>query len=325
MFWRIVIGRVSVSLGICVTLIGVAGVPQDVATWLGWLEKVPPSVLLVAGSLLLMGYVFANRKRVAASTSRLFAATHAGYTAFRRAYHGPGIRAAVWSDLDCGLPADEMNQETNQWEIMEHTVRRTGLVGGEAYPALVGMAQVKELHGQRRLYMCLFVHAAGSHMELRIESHHDPIVRRHAVLRVEGEVLSDMTFAPCLTAAVSDTRRWEGVREEAAHLLNVGTVLSLSVTDTIRVAGDLHEHRHDILRVPLTGYRAANDRLSGIADSVWMASVHSYSPPEIAPSLDPRLLDRTMKSLAEPSAYREWRNRAAEQFGTEGDASNAAD
>ena len=208
---------------------------------------------------------------------------------------------------------------------MEHTVRRSGLVGGEAYPALVGMARVKELHGQRYLYMCLFVHAAGSHMELRIESHHDPIVRRHAVLRVEGEVLSDMTFAPCLTPAVSDTRRWDGIREEAAHLLNVGSVLSLSVTDTFRVAGDLREQWHDILRVPLAGYRAANDRLSGIADSVWLASVRSYSPPEIAPSLDPLQLDRTMRSLTEPSAYDEWRIRMAEQFGTEGDDSNATD
>ncbi len=53
----------------------------------------------------------------------------------------------------------------------------------------------------------MFVHAASDHMELRIESHHDPVVRRHAVLKVDGEVLSDMTFDPCLTSTVSDTRR----------------------------------------------------------------------------------------------------------------------
>ena len=165
----------------------------------------------------------------------------------------------------------------------------------------------------------------SDHMELRIESHHDPVVRRHAVLKVDGEVLSDMTFDPCLTSTVSDTRRREGIREDAAHLLDVGEVLSLSVTDTVPApSGCQREHRHDILRVPLTGFRAARDRLAGIAMSIWSVSVHSYSPPEIAPSLDPQLLDRAMRSITEPSSYQEWRKRMAEQFGAAAD-SNSTD
>ena len=273
---------------------------------------------------MLIGYVVANRKRLKASTLKLFAAARAACAAFRREY-GSAIRKAAWADLDSGRPTTDADLEANQWEVIDHTIRRTAVVGGEAYPALAGMAQVKELHGQRHLYMYMFLHAGGQHMELRVESHHDLVVRRHAVLRVDGEVLSDMTFDPCLTSTVSDTRRWEGIREEAAHLLNVGEVLSLSVTDTVPAPSrGESEHRHDILRVPLNGYRAANDRLSSIARSIWAASVHSYSPPEIAASLDPEFLDRTMRSITEPSSYRQWRERMAEQFSTQ-DGNSASD
>ena len=153
-------------------------------------------------------------------------------------------------------------------------------------------------------------------MELRIEPHHDPVVRRHAILRVDGEVLSDMTFEPCLTPTVSDTPRKEGIREEAAHLLDVGEVLSLSVTDTVPAPSQgQREHRHDILRVPVSGYRATHDRLGRIARSIWSASVHGYSPLEFVPSLDPDLLDRAMRSITDPSSYTEWRRRMAQRSG----------
>ena len=321
MFWRLVTSRWAALLGLSLAILGIPGTLHDAATWLSWFDGVPRAVSLVAGSLLLVGYVVANRTGLAASTRKLLAAMRGGCAAFRREFGSP-IRTAVWADLDSGQQKAEADDETHRWEIIDHTIRRTGVVGGEAYPALVGMAQVKELRGQRHLYMCMFAHASGSHMELRIESHHDTVLRRHAVLRVDGEVLSDMTFDPCLTSTVSDTRRWDGIREEAAHLLNVGDVLSVSVTDTVPAPLGEREHRHDILRVPLSGYRATNDRLGGIASSVWSVSVHNYSPPEIGPSLDPTLLDRTMRSVTEPSSYREWRKLMAEHFGTEDDATS---
>ncbi len=328
MFWRFVNGPWAAILSLCLGILGIPSMLDDAAAWSGWLAKTPPAVslaLLSVGSLLFIRYLYASRERVRDFTLKLLAAATAAQAAFRKQI-GPPIRTAGWADLDSGKPTADANHETNEWEVIEHTIRRSSVVGGEAYPALVGMAKVKELRGDRHLYMYMFAHAEGSHMELRIESHHDPVGRRHAIVKVDGEVLSDMTFEPCLTATVSDTRRGDGIREEAAHLLNVGQMLTLSVTDAIPAPshGD-REHRHDILRVPLTGYRAANDRLSGIARSIWSASVHSYSPPEIAPSLDPNLLDRTMRSITEPSSYREWRRRMAERFANEDDDGNSTD
>lgn len=94
------------------------------------------------------------------------------------------------------------------------------------------------------------------------------------------------------------------------------------VTDTVPVPSHgEREYRHDILRIPLTGYGAAHDRLSAIAMSIWSVSVHSYSPPQI----DPNLLDRTMRSITEPSSYREWRRHMAEKFANEDDDSNPTD
>lgn len=275
-------------------------------------------------ALLLVAYVIANRNGIAASTRKLLAAVRAGCATFRREF-GPPIRKAILVDLDAGQRKADSDDEAQQWKVIDHTIRRTGVVGGEAYPALVGMAQAKEIHGQRHLYMYMFVHASSSHMELRIESHHDTVLRRHAVLRVDGEVLSDMVFDPCLTSTVSDTRRWDGIREEAAHLLNVGEVLSVSVTDTVPAPSGEREYRHDILRVPLNGYSATHDKLGGIARSVWSVSEHNYSPPEIAPSLDPALLDRTMRSITAPSSYREWRKLMADQFETADDDSTSTD
>ena len=324
MFWRLVTSRWAVLLGLALAVLGIPGTLQDAATWLSWFDGVPRAASLVAGSLLLVGYFVANRRRLLASTRQLLAATRAVCAAFRREFDPP-IRTAVWADLDSGQQKAEADDETQQWEVIDHTIRRAGMVGGEAYPALVGMAQVKELHGQRHLYMCMFMHASGSHMELRIESHHDTVLRRHALLRVDGELLSDMTFEPCLTSTVSDLRRRKGIRQEAAHLLNVGGVLSVSVTDTVPAPSGEREYRHDLLRVPLRGYKATNDRLGGIASSVWSVSVHNYSPPEIGPTLDPTLLDRTMRSVTEPSSYRKWRKLMAERFGMEEDDSSSTD
>ena len=321
MFWRLVTSRWVALLGLCLALLGIPGMLQDAAIWFGWFGKLPRSASIAAisvGSLLVMAYVFTNRERIKDSTLKLLAATRAGYIAFRWQL-GPTIRAAVWSDLDSGQPS----VESNQWEIIKHTVRRTGLVAGEAYPVLVGMAKVKELRGERYLYMCVFLHAGGSHMELRIEAHDDPIVRRHAVVKVDGEILSEMTFDPCLTPVVSDTRRRHCIREEAAHLLDVGEVLSLSVTDTVTSSSrGQREHRHDVLRVPLRGYRPANARLSGIATSIWSISLHGYSPPEFVPALDPHLIDDAMKLITDPASYDEWRTSMSGRFGIEGDDNN---
>ena len=204
-----------------------------------------------------------------------------------------------------------------QWQIIDYTVRKTGLISGEAYPALVGMAKVKEIRGERHLYMAMFVHPGGSHMELRIDAHHDPISRRRAIVRIDGEVLSDTTFAPCLTPAVSDMRLRTCIREEAAHLIEVGDVFTVSVTDATGGSSGQRDRAHDLLRVPLTGYKEVNQRLSGLASSVLSASVHSHSPPEFSPDLPTKPIDQHMRLITDPATYRDWRAGMSEVFASD--------
>ena len=298
---------------------------EDAAAWSGWFAKMPPVVslaLLSVGSVLPIRYVFANRDRIRDFTLKLLGAASAGQAAFRKHFRPP-IRKAVWSDLYSGEPTVQINQ----WEVLDHTIRRTALISGEAHPALVGMAQVTEIHGQRQLFMCKFVHASSTHMELRIEAHHDPVVRRRAVLKIDGELLSDTTFDPCLTPAVFDSRNRNGFSEEtASHLLDHGEVLSLSVTDTVpNQSGGEREWRHDLLRIPLCGYSRVEARLSSIARSVWSASVFSYAPPEFVPALDPELIDQTIRNITDPDSYAEWRKSMAARFVTDDLETTATD
>ena len=313
MFRRFVNGPWAAVLSLCLGILSIPSMMEDAVAWSGWFARTPPVVslgLLSVGSLLLMRYVFASRERIRHFGSKLLGATSAGHAAFRTHFRPP-ICTAVWSDLN----SDQAPLEVNRWEILEHTIRKTGLVDGEAYPALVGMAQVKEIQGQRCVYMCKFLHADSSHMELRIQAHDDPVLRRRAVLRIDGEVLSETTFQPCLTPAVLDSRNRKGIREETAHLLESGDVLSLSITDTIPDhSGGRREHRHDLLRVPLRGYNDVEARLSRVAPSLWSASLLSYSPPEFVPALDPPLIDHAMRLITDPVSFAEWRKNMAARF-----------
>ena len=169
MFWRFVKSPWAAILSLCLGILSIPSMPEDAAIWSSWFANMSPVVslaLLSVGSLLLVRYIIASRERMRDFTLKLLGAASAAQGAFRKHFHPP-IRKMLWSDLDSGRPP----VETNRWELIEHTIRRTGMVDGEAYPALVGMARVKEFNGQRHLYMCKFVHADGSHMELRIEAH----------------------------------------------------------------------------------------------------------------------------------------------------------
>ena len=178
-------------------------------------------------------------------------------------------RSATWDDL-----RSTGAYESGRWEIMRHTVRKTDLVLGEGHPALVGMARAAEQRGNRHLYLAMFVGNPRPHLEFRIDGYHGGIVRRHAILKVDGHPLSDMTFDPCNTSVVSDARRWQEIHEETMHLLGVGEVLSVAVTDRVRVGSDREiDDVHDLLIVPLTGFRAAQTRLQHIAHAVRSARV----------------------------------------------------
>ena len=306
-------------------IVGIPGTMQDAVTWIGWFGKIPRGVfltLVTAGIVLILVYFFAIRERIRTLTVKLLGATSAGYGAFRKRFRPP-IPTAVWSDLD----SEEPSSGVIGWQLLGHTLRKTaGMISGEAYPALVGVARVSEIQGQRHLYMCHFVHESSSHMELRIEAHDDPVFCRRAVLRVGSEILADMAFEPCLTPAVFDSRRSGDIREDAAHLLRVGEVLSLSVTDTVRApSGAQREHRHDILRVPLRGYGNVDARLTSRARNIWANSVLNFSPLEFTPGVDPQRIDIYIKSIIDPASYDEWRKSMAAYFVIETHVDNSTD
>lgn len=315
MFWRLVTSRWVALLGLVLAFFGVPGTLQDAAVWFGWFGQLPRFVFIgaaVVGVLLILAYVLANRRAIHSLCSKLVRPTRDALAAFPAATRQPVDPPDPQED-----PAPCETPETEQWQIIDHTVRKTAVISGEAYPALVGMAKAKEIRGERHLYMAMFVHPGGSHMELRIEAHHDPVSRRRAIVRVDGEILSDTTFAPCLTPAVSDMRSRTCIREEAAHLIDVGDVLTVSVTDTEGGSSGQRVRTHDLLRVPLAGYKEVNHRLSGIASGVLSASVFNYSPPEFNPDLSPELIDGHMRLITDPATYRDWRAGMSEVFASD--------
>lgn len=265
MFWRFVTG----PLGVLLAVVGIPGTAQDAGVWgewLGDLSLVGAWGLTVVGVILVGACVHANRKALAVFYAKLQSATAAASDAWRRVL--PPLRSATWDDI-----RSTETFESGRWEVMAHTVRKTGLVPGEGRPALIGMAKVKEQNGNRNLYLSMFLDGKH-HAELRVADSGRPVVRRHAIVKVDGEVLSEMTFDPCLTSCVSDTRRREGLREEVMHLLDVGDVLSVSVTDTVQVGpGREIDDVHDILRVPLAGFATASAKLRGIANRIRSATV----------------------------------------------------
>ena len=242
---------------------------QGLPAWATWLDAIPAPVaasLLGAGVALLAGFLVANRRPIAAWCGRLPTATTAAFGTFKLTMWPPPPPP--------NEPSDDTNDADGGWEVLEHTLRRTGLVAGEGSPALIGMAQVTELNGQRRLFLYQFAAANGSHQELRTETAYEPIVRRRAVVKVDGEVLSDTIFDPYATAVVHDVRRHECVQQGAAHLLQTGDRMTVAVTDFVRgLDGEEHEFPRDVLRVPLRGYVAASNRLSRHAMSIFSASV----------------------------------------------------
>ena len=67
MFWRLVTSRWVALLGLCLGILGIPGILQDLATWSGWFDQMPRTVSsasLSVGSLLVMAYLFAIRGRI---------------------------------------------------------------------------------------------------------------------------------------------------------------------------------------------------------------------------------------------------------------------
>ena len=267
--------------------------------------------MAVVGAALVILALRATGRRVARWSRRALRATGSACASFGRAM-GPRPRDVVWTDLDSGVAF-----ESDRWEVLEHSLRRVGMLDGEAFPALMGMAVARELDGgRRRLFMCRFRHADSIHTELRTETTGEHILRRHVVVKVQGEVLSDMTFDPYYTPVVFDTRREDDIRGGAAHLLDAAEgVLTVSVTDLVpQSSGAAREHSRDVLRVSLRGYRAAEDRLHARGLAVWEVSSHRHSPPEFGSGLDPQTIDDGMRRLVDFPTYEEWRQQMGIYF-----------
>ena len=250
----------------------------------------------------LVAWAIANlQKRLA----RLRPAIRAAIAEFKRTVRSP----------DEELQDEKSGEPDEKWEVLEYSLRKVGIATGEAFPALVGMARAKELGGNRYLFMCQFLHADSHHMELRIETTGEQVGRRFAVVKVEGEVLSDMIFHPCPTPIVSDTRIKEGIKVGTAHLLDNGDgVLTVSVTDEVADRGGVRQRERDVLRVSLRGYREAASMLENTARRVWEISIHGYSPPEFNHRLDAQTIDLGMRRITDHASFKAWRSEMESYF-----------
>ena len=296
-------------------IIFVVGLPStigdDLPTWAKGFAAIPAPVawVFVVGGLLLVAWaMYANRQRIAERTARLRSALKVASTAFKRTMWPPE------KEPNNGMPEEP---DAEKWEVLEHSLRNIGVVGGEALPALVGMARAKELEGDRYLYICQFLHADNPHMEFRIEPTGEQILRRHAIVKVEGEVVSNMAFMPCYTSIVSDARRRDGIKEGNIHLLEHldDGVLTVSVTDKVVHHGVPRRCERDVLRVSLRGFREAHRRLRAkemsLRGSFWMGG---YRPPEFNQDLDAETIDREMRHIVDEESYGKWRREMESHF-----------
>ena len=269
-FWRFITSKWGTLLAWGIIVVGLPGTFQD-AIFLGkWLSSAPTLVVWgvwACGIVWAVVNLYANRNALAGFAARLRSAAGFALDGWRRTKRPP--RLAAWADLH----RDEVPQD-NRWRVLGHTLRKVGLVAGEGRPVLIGMAAVKEKHGNRRLFLSAFVNESGKpHFEFRIESQARVALRRHAIVEVDGHLLSETTFEPCVTPAVSDARRRECLREGAFGLLEVGEEMSVSVTDTIVAGSSSYEETHDLLLAPLAGFGTAHAKLQAIARGVQAASV----------------------------------------------------
>ena len=179
--------------------------------------------MLGVGATLVGWSLWSNRRRAAAWSAKFRAAVRAAFGEFKR---------TMWPPPP---PTDESSEEPGDaddgWRILDHTLRRSGIVAGEAYPALIGMAEAGKVSGQRRLLMYQFAGHDGGYMELRTETPSEPVIRRRAIVKVDGEVLSDTTFSPYTAPVVHDVRKKECIERGTRHLLGKGGRIAVSVTD----------------------------------------------------------------------------------------------
>lgn len=297
-------------LGAVNLVIGLPTLFDALPFWAYWLSAIPSELALIlvgVGLGLLVAWASA---RVAMQLARLGSAVPAALAEFKRTMRPANEQSRDETNSEQDAPQDE------KWEVMDHTLRRVGVVAGEGLPVLVGMARAKELRGNRYLFMCRFFHAGSQHVELRIETTGEEVRRRFAIVKVDGEVLSDMIFHPCNTPVVSDTRVDEGIRAGAVHLLDDGdSVLTVSVTDEVRVKGAVRQREHDVLRVPLRGFREAEAALKRAGTAVWQHSTPAWSPPEFNRHLSAIDIDIGMSHVTDPVSYEAWKSEMASHFG----------
>ena len=252
-------------------------------------------------------FLWSSTRSAAARITKLRTGVAAAWDTFKR---------IVWPP-PTAEPSEDIGSGAGRWEVIEHTLRRIGIATGEAFPALIGMAKAKELGDRNRyLYMCVFLHADSHHMELRVQATGEQVRRRFAEVKVQGEVLSDMIFHPCVTPVVSDTRMKEGINVGAAHLLDNGDgFLTVSVRDIVVDGPSVRERERDILRVPLRGFREASDMLENAARRVREVSPHDYSPPAFNRDLNAVTIDLGMRDIMDLESYETWRSEMATHFG----------
>ena len=294
-------------------LVGVPTMLDALPVWAVWFATIPDPVawfLGVGGTLLVIWSLITNRQKLVDGTVRLSSAAKVSFAEFKRTMWPPPPP-----------PVDTQQQEETRdeerWEVLEHSLRGIGLIAGEAFPALLGIARAKELEGDRYLYLCLFLHDDQTHLEFRVKPTGDQILRRHAIVKVEGEVISNMAFMPCYTSIVSDGRRRDDIKEGNLHLLErLGDgVLSVSVTDQVFSNGVTRRYERDVLRVSMRGYREAANQLRakgmGLQGSFWMGG---YRPPEFNQNLDAEKIDRGMREILDEESYGKWRGKMQEYF-----------
>ena len=241
------------------TLDGVMG-------WHSWITAIPTPIALaivIVCALLVVRSLYLNRTKMVSWCKRLGSAAKDGFATFRQSmWPAPELTATEPPDGDA-------------WEIVKDSVRQVEMVKGEGYPALVGIAKAKERSGNRYVYMYAFIVADGAYTEWRTDPPHGTprVSRRHAVVKVDGEELSDMTFNPYTTPVVFSFQNTDQIRQGVLHLLEVGDLISITFTDYIADAsGKLQSISHPVLRVPVRGYKAAYDRLLGQASFLHLLS-----------------------------------------------------
>jgi len=174
---------------------------------------------------------------------------------------------------------EEANQQQNQWHIVEHSLRTSGVASGEGPVVMLGYAEVTEARGERKLYHCsLFdVAHAYQYIELRVaSSSFAGLLRREVKITLDpGNILwSELTWSPedGTAAPPNVVANARTVLEGARQLLDGAERMVVVWTDTIGPDPDTATLQVNRLVVGLEGFSEVMDRLSRHGFSVQSAT-----------------------------------------------------